>query len=290
ARRLGVPFVFEVRDLWPDFPIEMGAIRSKRIQTWLRDREASLYGTADHIVTLSPDMTSHVMSRGGSSHRVSTVLQGSDVGRAMKARESGVRSRIRSEHRLDRSHVILYAGAFGRANAIPHLLQAARSLRASREFVFVFVGHGYHTGTIETAARQSDNIRIIPPVPRHAIFDWFAAADLSIASFVNVPSVAASSPSKLFDSLAAGCPVVVTNTGWTKRLVEEHGCGWYSPAEKPDALAATISRIFDDPDTIRRAGKAGMQLARERFDRIQLADDLESILVDVVDRHSSRLQ
>jgi glycosyltransferase involved in cell wall biosynthesis len=290
AAKLDVPFVFEVRDLWPDFPIEAGAIRSRRLQRWLRRKERDLYGGADHVVTLSPDMTAHVLGRGGEPHRVSTILQGSDVRLARKARESEAGLRLRDRHGMDEGRVILYAGAFGRANAIPTLLEAARLLEPQDELTFVFVGHGYHTGTIESAARSTGNIRLIAPVPRHAIFDWFAAADLSIASFVGLPSVAASSPSKLFDSLATGCPVIVTNPGWTKSLVEEHQCGWYSPAEDAEALAATITRVLEDHEGLERARRSAVQLAHEQFDRHRLADDFESILVEVVDRDSRRLQ
>lgn len=290
AARLGVPFVFEIRDLWPDFPIEMGAIGSAQLRRWLLRREGDLYRAADHVVTLSPDMSTHVRNRGIDGSRVSTVLQGSDIRRASAARNEPATAELRRRHQLGDARIVLYAGAFGRANAIPTLLAAAQSLQSLSNILFVFVGHGYHTGTIERQARNSSNIRLLPPVPRHAIFDWFALASLSVVGFVDVPSVAASSPSKLFDSLAAGCPVIVTNPGWTKELVEENRCGWYTPAEDADSLSDLIAQLLRDPAGLQGVGRNGQRLAQQQFDRVQLADRFEDILAETVDRHTRRLQ
>ncbi len=290
ARKLGVPFVFEVRDLWPDFPIEMGAISNPLAQKWLRGKESELYRSADHVVTLSPDMSDHVLSKGALERQVSTILQGSDVERAGLARESDVAGRLRNEFDLGDARVLLYAGAFGRANDIPTLLAAARQMIDHTDVVFAFVGHGYYTDLIASEARRLPNVRLVAPVPRHAVFDWFATASLALVSFVDVPSVAASSPSKLFDAMATGCPVVVTNPGWTKELVEKDGCGWYTPAGDPDQMASALQNILDDQDLLERAGENAVRVARERFDRNSLADTFENILLETVSQHSARLQ
>jgi glycosyltransferase involved in cell wall biosynthesis len=134
------------------------------------------------------------------------------------------------------------------------------------------------------------NVRLVAPVPRHAVFEWFSTASLSLVSFVDVPSVAASSPSKLFDAMATACPVLVTNPGWTRQLVEENGCGWYTPAGDPDRMASALKDILDDHDMLERAGENAVRVARVRFDRNSLADTFENILLETVSRHSARLQ
>jgi glycosyltransferase involved in cell wall biosynthesis len=101
---------------------------------------------------------------------------------------------------------------------------------------------------------------------------------VAVVSFLNLPVLDANSPAKLYDALAVGTPVVVTNPGWTKALVEDHGCGWYTPAGNPAALAAQLQAVLNQPTTLAAAGARGQQLALRAFDRQQLAAQMQGIL------------
>jgi glycosyltransferase involved in cell wall biosynthesis len=114
--------------------------------------------------------------------------------------------------------------------------------------------------------------------PRHAVFSWFALAEVAVVSFLGLPVLDANSPAKLYDALAVGTPVVVTNQGWTKKLVEEHGCGWYAPAGNATALASQLQAILANPVERAAAGQRGRALARQQFDREQLAAQMQAIL------------
>jgi glycosyltransferase involved in cell wall biosynthesis len=96
--------------------------------------------------------------------------------------------------------------------------------------------------------------------------------------FIDVPVLATNSPSKLYDSLAAETPVLVTNPGWTKTLVEQHECGWYVPSTEPRRLTERIASLLDRPHQLRAAGKRGGVLARRRFDRTDHMKRLLSII------------
>ena len=113
---------------------------------------------------------------------------------------------------------------------------------------------------------------------RHEVFEWFALAAVSVVSFLGMPVLDANSPAKLYDSLAVGTPVVVTNAGWTKELVEKHACGWYVPAGDAVALAVQLRESLRHPGQLAAAGRNGRILASQKFDRQELAAQVQRIL------------
>jgi glycosyltransferase involved in cell wall biosynthesis len=266
ARWHRVPWVFEVRDLWPDFPIQMGAVPSSVAQRVLYALEQRLYRSAAHVVALSPDMARHVRRRAGHD-RVYLNPYGTDLSLLRQAPLQEAEALCPLE---DGQHLILYAGSLGRANAIPTLLDAAHRLRHRSDIVWAFVGDGYHHDTVAAAARELPNVRLLPPQPYPDTLALFKHASLSVTSFINRPVLRTNAPSKLMDSLAAGTPVVVTNPGWTKRLVESGGCGWYVPPEDSDALATCIASALD-ADSERQASwqRNAQRVAHARFDRAE---------------------
>jgi glycosyltransferase involved in cell wall biosynthesis len=187
---------------------------------------------------------------------------------------------LRHEQGLAGKRVILYAGTFGRANDIPTLVAAAEALAATDDdAVWLFLGHGFYEPLIRAAAaRWPQHIRLVGGQARHQVFRWFALAEVSVVSFLGLPVLDANSPAKLYDSLVVGTPVVVTNEGWTKALVEEHGCGWHAPAGNASVLAALLRTLLTEPEQLRAAGARGRQLAWRLFDRQQLAQQIQGIM------------
>ena len=279
ARFHRVPWVFEVQDLWPSFPIAMGAVPTALARRQLYRLEKRLYESAAHILPLSPDMTRYMTNLGISPEKVTTVLNGTDLELAARATPAVVVD-LRRAHGLAGKPVVLYAGTFGRANGIPALVAAAETMAAAGSAaVWVFLGHGYYEPLIAAAAaRWPAHIRLVGGQARHQVFGWFALAAVSVVSFLGLPVLDANSPAKLYDSLAVGTPVIVTNQGWTKTLVEEHGCGWYVPAGDVAALAARLQALLAQPAQLAAAGTNGRRLAVREFDRQQLAQRVQLLL------------
>ncbi|MCI1190068.1 glycosyltransferase family 4 protein [Hymenobacter sp. DH14] len=279
ARWRRVPWVFEVQDLWPAFPIAMGAVPTALARQQLYRMEKRLYQSARHILPLSPDMTRYVTDLGIPADKVMTVLNGTDLDLAARATPEAV-EKLRQAQSLAGKRVILYAGTFGRANDIPTLVAAAEAVAAENsDAVWVFLGHGFFEPLVATAAaRWPGRIRLVGGLARHEVFAWFALADVSVVSFLGLPVLDANSPAKLYDSLAVGTPVVVTNAGWTKALVEKHACGWYVSAGDARALAARLSELLRSPEQLDAAGRNGRTLASQEFDRRQLAAQVQQIL------------
>ena len=279
ARWRRVPWVFEVQDLWPAFPIAMGAVPTALARQQLYRLEKRLYQSARHILPLSPDMARYVTDLGISADKVTTVLNGTDLELAARATPEAVAA-VRQAQALAGKRVVLYAGTFGRANDIPTLVAAAEAMAAEdSDTVWIFLGHGFFEPLVAAAAaRWPGRIRLVGGQARHAVFAWFALADISLVSFLGLPVLDANSPAKLYDSLAVGTPVVVTNTGWTKALVEEHRCGWYVPAGDAEALAIRLRELLKQPEQLAAAGANGQALVAREFDRQQLAARVQRVL------------
>ncbi len=285
ARYWGVPWVLEVRDLWPDFPIQMGAVPFAPLERALYRLEAWLYRSAAHVITVSPDMTDHVRRRAPTAV-ASTLLPGTD--RSLLSLPNAPSSAtLRRRYSLKNRAVVLYAGTFGRANDIPTLVQTATRLREHQPRVtLVVAGHGHHAPTLRAAADRLPNVLLLPPQPHHRMISWFTLADLSLVTFIDRPVLATNAPGKFFDSLSAGTPVIVTNPGWTKTFVERHDCGWYIPPSRPDRLAERIATLFDHPDQLDAAGARGAQAAQRHFDRNDYVQGIASVLDAAVSHHS----
>jgi glycosyltransferase involved in cell wall biosynthesis len=279
ARHWRVPWVFEVQDLWPAFPVAMGAVPTALARQQLFALEKRLYNSAAHIVPLSPDMSRYVVNLGIPATKITTLLNGTDLDLAAHATPAAVAA-LRHEQKLEGQQVVLYAGTFGRANDMPTVVAAAEALVAADPAVtWLFLGHGYHAPLVAAAAaRWPGRIRLVGGQPRHAVFNWFALADVAVVSFLGLPVLDANSPAKLYDALAVGTPVVVTNPGWTKALVEQHGCGWYTPAGDVAALAERLRAVLAEPQELLEAGERGRTLARTAFDRRSLAQQMQGIL------------
>lgn len=279
ARHWRVPWVFEVQDLWPSFPVAMGAVPTALARQQLFALEKRLYQRAAHIVPLSPDMSQYVAQLGISDTKITTLLNGTDLDLAARATPDAV-AKLRAEQRLPKDQTVLYAGTFGRANDIPTVVAAAEALVAADPAVtFLFLGHGYYAPLVAAAAaRWPGRIRLVGGQARHAVFNWFALADVTVVSFLGLPVLDTNSPAKLYDALAVGTPVVVTNKGWTKALVEQHNCGWYTPAGDAVAMAACLQQALADPPALAAAGQRGRALAHAEFDRIAIAGRMQRLL------------
>ncbi|WP_242923697.1 glycosyltransferase family 4 protein [Pontibacter liquoris] len=281
ARLRGVPWVFEVQDLWPSFPIQMGAVKNSLLQKRLYRMEKRLYRSASHIITLSPDMTEYVVSLGISPDKITTNYNGTDLALAAAVQPEEM-AELRHTYKLQHKKVVLYAGTYGRANDIPTLLQTIEAMAANLSITFVLAGSGYYESQLQALAQRVPNLLLLPPQPRPEIFKWFKLADLSLITFNDLPVLQTNSPAKFYDSLACGTPVIVTNPGWTKRFVEQHGCGWYVPAEQSQALAQGIVQALAQPQELEAAGARGAAISRQLFDRQQLVKEVEAVLEQVV--------
>ncbi len=277
----GVPWVFEVSDLWPDFPIEMGAIRNPLFKKMLYKLELSLYRSADHIVSKSPDITSHIVNLGIDPSKVTTTYNGTDFGVYDHLDYTKDVDDFIQDHGLDEKRIVIYAGTFGRANDIENLINATKIFANSPDTHFVYAGWGYHETDLRELMESQDNVTLIGLQSRPHTIEWLRKADLSLVSFKDLEVLKANSPTKFYDSLGVGTPVIVTNAGWTKEFVEQHECGWFVPPGQPRLLSEQIITALEDRETLEEFSDNAVTISRQLFDRKKLTPIFQSIFDSV---------
>jgi len=278
ARLKRVPFLFEVRDLWPAFAIAVGVLRNPilvRASLWL---ESFLYRAATRVMVNSPGYIQHVLRRG--ARWVELVPNGADA--AMFDPQAGGEE-FKRFNNLDGKFVVLYAGAHGLSNDLGLVLEAASRLRDARQVHFLFVGDGKDKPALRARAEELrlDNVSFFPPVPKAGMGEVLAAADACLAILKPLEMYKTTYPNKVFDYMAAGRPVLLAIDGVIREVVESAGAGIAVPPGDPDALADAVRRMAADPRRARQMGLDGRRYIENHFDRVQLAQKLALLLEEM---------
>lgn len=268
------PFVFEVRDLWPELPREMGVITNPLVLGALSGLEWASYRSAHRCVALSPGIKAGIARRGVPEDRIALVPNGCDL----DIFEQGTAAPWRPEGVAEGELMAIFTGTHGIANGLDAVLDAAAVLRARgrKDIKLVLVGDGKLKPGLEARARDEglDNVIFHPPVPKARLAGLMAAADLGMQCLANVPAFYyGTSPNKFFDYVAAGLPVLNNYPGWLAGMIAEHDCGLVVPPEDAGAFADALERAADNRAALARMGGNARALARSRFDRAALADD-----------------
>jgi glycosyltransferase involved in cell wall biosynthesis len=278
ARLKRVPFLFEVRDLWPAFAVAVGVLRQPaliRASEWL---ERFLYRHADQVVVNSPGFSDHVRERG--AQRIELVPNGADPHMFDPADDG---AGFRSAHGLEGKFVALYAGAHGLSNDLGVILEAADLLREREDIAFVLLGDGKDKPAL--MARASDmelpNLLFLPPVPKAEMSVALAAADACIAILKPIEMYKTVYPNKVFDYMAAGRPVVLAIGGVIREVIEAADGGIPVDPGKPAPLADAVLALADDREWGRRVGQSGRAYVEAHFDRTRLAADLLALMEEL---------
>ena len=286
ARHFSVPFVFEVRDLWPDALINVGALKNPVVIWWLRRTERRLYHAADHLVALSPGMKEGIMRQGIPDERVTVIPNGSDLDLFRPDIDgSAERARLGLGDRFS----AIYFGAMGRANGLDYVIEAARELqqRARDHIVFVLHGDGGMRPQLEELARRYElrNVVFSNLVPdKAAVARIVAGCNACMTIYAATDKEQTWSPNKMFDALAAGKPVLINVPGWLGETIQENRAGRSLDPQRPAALAETVEELAARPGLCAEMGRNARNLAEAQFSREALAARLEEVLRSTIDR------
>jgi len=271
----GTPFVFEVRDLWPRAPVELGVIRNTLLIKVFESFEKLLYRFATQIVTLSPGMKKGILETGVPAEKITLVPNAADLD---LFKGLGTKATLRKSLNIEKEFLAVYAGAVGVANDLTYIVKMAKAMdvQTRRKIGFVIIGEGNDLENVKQRAKEYeiDNISFIKPVARKDIAKYMAAADLGLTLFKDLPILATNSPNKFFDYLAAGLPCAVNSHGWTRKLIEKADAGLYLPPDDPAKGAKRIVSLFKNETTRIKKGKNAKKLAIKSFSRGLLLDRL----------------
>jgi glycosyltransferase involved in cell wall biosynthesis len=262
AARWRAPLVFEVRDLWPEAPIQMGALANPRLQRQARSLERAAYKRARRLIALSPGIRDGIVATGVPPGKVTLVPNASDLD-------------LFQPSEPPRQFLVSYFGTMGEANDLSLAIEAARLLP---DMPFVLMGDGKRRAELQRTAPP--NVSFPGPAEsKEQVAELAARSGACLTFFKDVPVLATNSPNKLFDTFAAGRPAIVNTDGWMRELVEGNDAGLY--VRDADELAQKLAWLRAHPEEVARMGRNGRALAEREFDRDLLAGRVLDLLEEV---------
>ncbi|WP_210215691.1 glycosyltransferase family 4 protein [Roseitalea porphyridii] len=265
------PFVFEVRDLWPELPKAMGVITNPILLGLMSMLEWASYHSANRLVGLSPGIVEGIAARGVDKSRIAMIPNGCDLGLFASPLEVW-----RPEGVQDDQLLAIFAGTHGNANGLDSVLNAAAVLkeRSRDDIRIVLVGQGRDKPDLQARSRAEnlDIVLFLDPVPKTRLAGLMAGADIGLQVLRNVPAFYyGTSPNKFFDYISAGLPVLNNYPGWLAGLIAEHDCGYAVPPDDPAAFADALIGAAEGRHGLKRMGTNARQLAEDQFSRSLLA-------------------
>jgi glycosyltransferase involved in cell wall biosynthesis len=275
-------FVFEVRDLWPELPIEIGALRNPVAQRLAFALAHLAYRNAAHVIALSPGMADGVAAQGVPIEKISVVPNGCDTDVFAVPETEGDRFRS-ARPWLGERPLITYAGTFGVVNGIHYLVHvAARMLERDPEVRFLLVGDGRTFDDVRDLAARlgvlDRNLFVSSGVPKSAMPQVLSASTVVTSVFLPLAGMRNNSANKFFDGLAAGRPIAINYGGWHADLVTTSGAGIVLDPSDADASARLLASVVRDGEWLARARTAARSLAETMFSRDDLYAHFESAL------------
>lgn len=274
-----VPMVLEIRDLWPDYLVEMGALRNRRAQRALFALERSLLSHARHAVVVTESFRQRVIGKGMAPDEVTVVPNGVDVEQYHASREEPPVEALR---RRGEEFVVGYLGTFGAGQGLRTLVEAQARLEARGAPVrMVLVGDGPDRAAVTRHAEELGvrGVSFGPPIPRDRTRAFYNACDLCLVPLAPLPIFQETIPSKIFEVMACERPVLACVAGEGARIVGESGGGWVCAPGDAEEIAASIVRAMESTPAERAAmGRAGREYVMRNYDRRAHADRYLALL------------
>jgi glycosyltransferase involved in cell wall biosynthesis len=266
------PFVFEVRDLWPELPKAMGVISNPFILFAMSALEWASYHSATRLVALSGGIAEGIAARGISPNLIVTIPNGCDLDIFAPGKQPWRPGGVHADDLL-----AIFSGTHGKANGLDAVLDAAIEIekRGRDDIKFVLIGNGQLKASLMARAEEEniDNVIFLDPVGKDKLAQLLSGADVGLQILANVPAFFyGTSPNKFFDYISAGLPVLNNYPGWIADLIKDNNCGYAIPAANPSAFADALIEAADDSKARHAKGDMARQLAEDKFNRQILAE------------------
>lgn len=268
-----IPYIFEVRDLWPESAIDTGVVTNRliiRLAFWL---ESFSYKHARLINVLTPAFRlSLIEKKNVPPDKIIFIPNAADFSLSENILEQFDPVSFRHENGISNRFVITYVGAHGVANHLIQLLDAAELLTETN-VLFQFIGDGMQKPMLmeEAKNRNLNNVLFLDPVPKREVFKYIIASDLCTSVLKKVDTFKTIYSNKTFDYMACKKPILLLIDGVSRELVEQAQCGIYAEPENPEDIVAKIRYYLSNPDLLKLHGENGYRYAKTHFDRNVLA-------------------
>lgn len=279
-----VPLVFEVRDVWPDVPVQLGYITNPLLIRMLTRMEKMIYNGASEIIALSPAMKTMIVSKGVDAEKITVVEN---------VANNDLVAKIEVEPCVDESlqqwianrFVVVHPGTMGEVNGLQHLLSVAAHVKKDAHIGFLLIGEGSEKAALQeqVTAMQLDNVKIVDSMPKEAVFSVMKQCDIGAMSVKDERILWDNSANKFFDFLAVGLPVVLNYKGWQHEVLQESGAGRGFLYHDIAGYCEFLQDAAGDEQGYRQAKIASKSLSK-RYDVTLLSERVASLLEEMMER------
>lgn len=285
SRFKGRPFVFELGDIWPASIIGVGAMKPGLAIRLLEKLELFLYRKSVEVIALTPAFKKNLISRGIPAEKISVVINGVEVENFHpQPRDNALIEKLG----LQGKFIIGYIGTHGMAQGLQNMVETAKIMH-QKNWHFLLIGSGAERDGLMALAQQYQlsNITFLPSQPRDTIKNFWSICDVALIHLKDNPVFAEVIPSKVFEIMAMGLPVLYCGPkGEVQRIIEEEKVGICCQSDHPEKLAHTINRYFDDP-ALRKACADKSAITAEKYSReTQAKQFMERLICLAPSRHS----
>ncbi|MEO9475442.1 MAG: glycosyltransferase family 4 protein [Cyclobacteriaceae bacterium] len=269
--KLNIPYYFEVGDLWPEAPIQMGVIKNRFLRSFLYGFEKRCYFEAQKVVALSPAIRNYIerLSPQTKVHVLPNISHCDFFDHKVSMKTFNSQNPFQ----------VGYIGTVGKANNLEYLIAVAKySLRQDLPIVFHIMGEGAQLSKLRRATNGMQNVIFHNFGSQNDVKEVIEQMDAVYISFLNIPVLNTGSPNKFFDGLAAGKLIIVNFKGWIKDVVEKNGCGFYAPPHKPEKLCAQIESYIQNSSKLMQAQRNARKMAETFYDKKLLVSKLIKII------------
>ena len=272
-----IPFVFEVRDLWPESIIQLGQVKNKLIISILEHIELMMYRNAKLIIGISDPFVDFISSKGIDKEKIKIIKNGVNI-ELFNLKELDIQ--LKESLCLNDKFVVSYFGTFGLAQGIESIVRTAKILSNEPKIHFLLIGDGADRDKVLALKDELklDNVSILKPIPKEELVSYYSISDLMLMPLRNLALFNSALPSKMFEIMAMKKPIVHTVDGEARKLLENEGVGRYVEAENPEKLAEAILTITKDSKWLSSAAENGRNLVMNKFNRDFLASEYLEIL------------
>lgn len=282
------PYVFEVRDVWPEAVIAIGAVKNPRIQKALYYLERLLYKQAAAVVPLSVDMESSILSRYPFlTQKPVEVIENISELKRFQGDYDPQRSLLNDQLGIKPRFSILYAGSFGRVNGIFYPVELAEKLlKHKADIAIILIGNGAEKSAVlekaQNAGVLNKNLFIVPPVAKQELPQWYFEVDMGSSFVIPIQELWANSANKFFDTLAAGKPVLINHGGWQKEAILNQNMGYILPEVLSDEHVSEFVAYTRNTELQKEQRKNALDVAAKLYSLDIAASKYERVLEKIL--------
>jgi glycosyltransferase involved in cell wall biosynthesis len=280
SRLKRIPFIFEIRDLWPESIVQLGLIKSKFLILILEWIELFLYRKAAHIIAVTDTTVDILVERGIHKEKISVIKNGVDL---QLFTNQNNQDALKEKYGFTGKFIVSYIGTHGLSHALDKVLETTRLMKESKEIVFLLVGEGAEKEKLKSIAKANNlsNVVFVDQINKNELPGYYALSDIVLVTLRKLPLFQHVIPSKLFEIMAMKRPIIISVDGEARKIVESAKSGLFCEPGNPEALKSRIKELYEDKEKRDCLGENGYKYVMKNFNRNTLADNYLEILKNV---------